>query len=306
MNAVDFYYENKCTTSDPTKGLALVAEGGGQRGIFTAGILDSWLAKDFNPFDLLIGTSAGAQNLSSYMAKQLGYAKKSIMELSSHPQFFNLKRSFIGGSSVNLDWYFDQVNSASHKLDIEQVKAQMQNRRILFSATKAKDLSPSFFEPESDDWLTPLKASSALPYLYKNGVKVGDDFYVDGGVASPIPIQEAHAQGARTVVAIRTVPTDYSAKTQWAHKLKKSWVCKTNKCPKILDIITEHENSYENAVSFIKTPPMGLKVIEISPPKPLSSKLVGSSYAALEADYQMGFELGTEFLKNFSCELLNS
>ena len=113
MNAVDFYYENKCTTSAPTKGVALVAEGGGQRGIFTAGILDSWLVKDFNPFDLLIGTSAGAQNLSSYMAKQLGYAKKSIMELSSHPQFFNLKRSFIGGSSVNLDWYFDP---ASHMI----------------------------------------------------------------------------------------------------------------------------------------------------------------------------------------------
>ena len=78
MNAVDFYYENKCTTSDPTKGLALVAEGGGQRGIFTAGILDSWLAKDFNPFDLLIGTSAGAQNLSSYMAKQLVMLKNQL------------------------------------------------------------------------------------------------------------------------------------------------------------------------------------------------------------------------------------
>lgn len=46
---------------------ALVAEGGGQRGIFTAGILDAWLEHQFNPFKLLIGTSAGAQNLSSYI-----------------------------------------------------------------------------------------------------------------------------------------------------------------------------------------------------------------------------------------------
>ncbi len=40
--------------------IALVTEGGGQRGIFTAGVLDAFLRADFNPFDLLIGTSAGS------------------------------------------------------------------------------------------------------------------------------------------------------------------------------------------------------------------------------------------------------
>ncbi|WP_413698821.1 patatin-like phospholipase family protein [Psychromonas sp. KJ10-10] len=66
---------------------ALIVEGGGQRGIFTAGVLDSWLAQDFNPFSLLIGTSAGAQNLSTYMTHQPGHAKQSIMRLSRHPDF---------------------------------------------------------------------------------------------------------------------------------------------------------------------------------------------------------------------------
>jgi len=73
-----------CSATIPLKDAALVVEGGGQRGIFTAGILDSWLANDFNPFSLLIGTSAGAQNLSSYMTRQSGHAKRSIMKLSKH------------------------------------------------------------------------------------------------------------------------------------------------------------------------------------------------------------------------------
>ena len=76
-----------CSTTLPLPDTALVVEGGGQRGIFTAGILDSWLAQDFNPFSLLIGTSAGAQNLSTYMTRQLGHAKRSIMTLSNHPAF---------------------------------------------------------------------------------------------------------------------------------------------------------------------------------------------------------------------------
>jgi predicted patatin/cPLA2 family phospholipase len=244
-------------------------------------------------------------NLSSYITKQAGYAKKSIMELSKHPNFFNIKRPFIGESTVNLDWYFEQVHNPSHKLDIEYANVQMKNRRLLFSATNAQNLTPSFFEPKKDGWLETLKASSALPFLYKQGVKIGDAWYVDGGVSSPIPIQEAYTQGAKTVVTIRTVPSDYEAKTRWAHKLK-SWVCNKNKCPKILDVITEHENSYENALSFIKTPPSDLKVFEISPPKPLASKLLGSSFASLKADYEMGFEAGVEFIKNSSCELFNN
>lgn len=48
---------------------ALIAEGGGQRGIFTAGVLDAWLENDFDPFELFIGTSAGSQNLTSYLSR---------------------------------------------------------------------------------------------------------------------------------------------------------------------------------------------------------------------------------------------
>jgi predicted patatin/cPLA2 family phospholipase len=31
--------------------IALIAEGGGQRGIFTAGVLDAWLENNFDPFE---------------------------------------------------------------------------------------------------------------------------------------------------------------------------------------------------------------------------------------------------------------
>jgi len=41
---------------------ALVAQGGGQRGIFTAGVLDAFLLSNFDPFDEFYGTSAGALN----------------------------------------------------------------------------------------------------------------------------------------------------------------------------------------------------------------------------------------------------
>ena len=57
---------------------AIIAEGGGQRGIYTAGVLDAFLHFGFNPFTMGIGVSAGAQNLFSYFLEQPGYARRAI------------------------------------------------------------------------------------------------------------------------------------------------------------------------------------------------------------------------------------
>ena len=293
------------SVTTPIQNTALVVEGGGQRGIFTAGVLDSWLAQDFNPFALLIGTSAGAQNLSTYMTRQLGHAKRSIMHLSSHPDFFSMKRSLAGGNTVDLDWFFNQVCHPEFQLNIGCAEAQLKDRQLLFSATNRNGFSATFFEPTAENWLTTLKASSALPYLYKKGISIDDNYYVDGGVASPIPIQEAYQRGAKKIIVLRTIPADQNVGSPWAHKLK-SWVCPTKSCPKVLDIITGHENAYNEALDFMHKPPADAEIIEIAPPRKLASRLLGSKKEALDADYQMGFEIGTQFLATQQAQLFKA
>lgn len=64
--------------------MALVCEGGGQRGIFTAGVLDEFQRARFNPFDLMIGTSAGAQNLSAFICGQPGLCSPRDYPLHHH------------------------------------------------------------------------------------------------------------------------------------------------------------------------------------------------------------------------------
>ena len=69
------------------KKLSLVTQGGGQRGIFTAGVLDAFLENKFDPFSLYVGTSAGALNLSSYISRQSNLAKEFILDFSSQRNF---------------------------------------------------------------------------------------------------------------------------------------------------------------------------------------------------------------------------
>jgi predicted patatin/cPLA2 family phospholipase len=290
-------FSSQCLPTIAMNNTALVAEGGGQRGIFTAGVLDSWLHSGFNPFDLLIGTSAGAQNLSSYMTCQQGFGRQSITSLSRDPKFFNLSRTLVGKHAVDLDWYFNQVEKSENALNIGCGQERLINRQLLFSATKADDRSAAFFEPTRDNWLTLLKASSALPILYKKGVKIDENYYVDGGVAAPVPVEEAYNRGAKRIVVIRTVPKDSNIQSPWVHKLKTMF-CNANRCPKVLDLITHHENADQATLDFIARPPSDVEIVQIYPEQPLESKLVGSNSGSLENDYALGFQAGLEFLKH--------
>ena len=67
-------------THNITSRSGLVLEGGGMRGVFTCGVLDSLMDRGIR-FPYAIGVSAGACNGLSYMSGQRGRAKFSNIDL---------------------------------------------------------------------------------------------------------------------------------------------------------------------------------------------------------------------------------
>ena len=70
------------------KRIALVAQGGGQRGIFTSGVLDSFLDAGFDPFELFIGTSAVSEHDTDYC------------EMFGEDDIQGKKHGFLAGNNV--------------------------------------------------------------------------------------------------------------------------------------------------------------------------------------------------------------
>lgn len=289
--------------SMPIEGTALIAEGGGQRGIFTAGVLDAWLDMEFTPFSLMIGTSAGAQNISSYLAKQRGFAQRSIVELSRDKHFFDLKRPLLGGNTVDLDWYFAQASQGKYQLNVTKAVSALAQRQILFTATRVSDYRPVYFSPNSDNWLTLLKASSALPFLYKQGVEINGEYHLDGGLSDPVPVEEAYRRGARRIVVIRTVPKNSSQMTPWLHRLR-GWLKQHHRNVKMVDYYAHHEKVYRRTLAFLANPPADLELIQIYPSAPLASKIIGSGELELDRDYLAGKELGRQMLLSGKLDFL--
>ena len=324
MNALTTASANSVTHTAQPK-VALIAEGGGQRGIFTAGVLDAWLEQNYDPFDLFIGTSAGSQNLTSYLARQKGYAKRLIRGLSRNKRFFQLGRGLMGKHIVDLDWYFEKTTEVNRALDFKTAKTSLGERELLITATNARDRKAYYLSPtgEGKQWRDLLKASSALPFLYKQGVKLtpwlgtkaaneahlaaeqsSEDFYLDGGLAAPLPVREAYNRGARKIVVIRTVDEHFQAQTAWVQKLR-TFACASGYCPKTLDYLIQHEQAYLDELTFIANPPSDLEIIQIFADEKLHSKLLGSSNDDLRFDHKLGVKAGRAYLKSQNARIVD-
>src|ERR1700733_1524752 len=174
-------------TPDPRR-IALVVEGGAMRGIFAAGVLDVFLEQSFRPFDMAFGVSVGATNVLSYLAGQHGRARRCFLDQMSRPQFIDPWRMLRGGHWLDLDWLWEAI-TREDPLDCGAVAASGVEYAIV--TTCARTGLPRYLTPSCDDILETLKASCALPFLYRHTVRVGADELVDGGISDPLPVREA-------------------------------------------------------------------------------------------------------------------
>jgi predicted patatin/cPLA2 family phospholipase len=277
----------------PTRKLALICEGGAQRGIFTAGILDSFMQQKFFPFHSLLGVSAGAQNLTSYVCDQHGYARDAIFNYTTHKEFFNPLRFARGGHLIDLDWYFGTL-SQDMPLNMGHGLQRLAGRSFHICASRRQTLEADYLSFHSRNVYQSLKASCAIPLFYRQGVVVDGVDYWDGGVADSLPVQVAHSWGSDCIVVIRTQPRE---SVNALNVLRRNW--RMRGLRKLGALIESYLKNYNAAMNFIEHPPGDVTVIDIAPVMPLKSRLLGSSMEMLRDDYHLGRMCGRQFLDNY-------
>jgi predicted patatin/cPLA2 family phospholipase len=183
---------------------ALVAQGGGQRGIFTAGVLDAFNLSNFDPFDVYYGTSAGALNLCPFLCRQPELGKAFITELTTASSFFNLFSYIRKKQYVDLDWALDCIVDYPYRLDLDMGRQVLGQRQAYAAVTRTDLLIDNYLPLLHVDWRKVLLATCAIPTLCPQPIDIAGELYVDGGISASIPVQEAWRQGARFIAVIRT------------------------------------------------------------------------------------------------------
>lgn len=287
-------YGNKQHSDKPIKNLSIVCEGGGQRGIFTAGVLDTFLENNYFPFQSLLGVSAGAQNLSGYACGAIGYARDAILEFTTDKHFFNPLRFARGGNMLELDWYLDSLAKVM-PLDLKKGVERLTGRTFHICASRRDNLQADYlpFNPQN---MSPLiKASCALPLIYRSRAAVNGVEYWDGGVADSVPVKRAYQDGSDCIIVIRTQPR---ASINPLRIFPKN--LRLKRLQAMSGLVQSYLRNYSLAMEFMDSPPEGVQIIDIAPMVPLKSRLLGSSRGELLQDYRSGQLCGMHFLDEYA------
>lgn len=192
----------------------LVLEGGGMRGIYTAGVLDVFLEKGIS-FDGLIGVSAGAIHGCSFLSGQKGRSIRYYKKYCLDKRFMSLRNWIRTGDIAGEQFCYHEI---PERLDPYDYQA-FQNCRTEFYVTcsnvetgKAEYLRITDMKAQIDL----MRASASLPYVSRmvpyQGMKL-----LDGGCTDSIPVEAFRAMGFTKTVAVLTRPAGYVKKPENTH-----------------------------------------------------------------------------------------
>jgi predicted patatin/cPLA2 family phospholipase len=244
----------------PKSKTALVVEGDAWRGIFSTGVLDGFLESGFNPFDFFLGVSSGACNLAAYLAEMPKRNFLIYTDYSLRPEFISFKRFFSGGHLLDLDWLWEKTISEM-RLDLKTIYDR--KKPLTACLTDVQTGNAVYKKTNAGNLESVLKASSALPVLYRAFPAIDGHMTTDGGISDPIPIKKAIDMGARKIMVIRSRPKYYQKKESFS---QAALLWKLRSYPCLRQTILGRVKRYNESVSLIRKPPRGVDIVEICPP----------------------------------------
>jgi predicted patatin/cPLA2 family phospholipase len=187
--------------------IGLAIEGGGMRGVVSAGMVTGLEYLGLLPaFDVVYGTSAGAINGAFFIAGQAAYGTTIYYENINNSHFINLLRPLIGKSAVSLEFLFEQVLIDEKILDWKKVvNSAIPLKPVASSINHVRPVVLDGFATR-DELFTCLKASARIPVVAGPPVRVGDDDYLDGSLFASIPFHQAVEGGCTHVLSLLTRP----------------------------------------------------------------------------------------------------
>jgi predicted patatin/cPLA2 family phospholipase len=194
------------TQPNPSRKLGLVIEGGGMRGVISAGSLLALDLLGFRQiFDEIYAASAGGVNAAYFLSGQGKLGMTVYFDDIANRRFINPWRVF---KIVDVDYAYDRIISLYKPLDDAAIRAS--RVRFLLSVTDARSGLNELLDVRARSEPVPLllKASSALPVLYNRRVVLDGREFVDGGVSDSLPVARAIENGCTDILVLASSRCD--------------------------------------------------------------------------------------------------
>ena len=270
---------------------ALIIEGGGQRGVFSFGITDTFINRAYDPFDIYIGVSNGVAVLYWYLIRETDNNLEKML-FAAKGDYLSYKNIFTGKDIFKFHQMFKDGEKI-FKPNIENIKNNIDGKDYIAVVTDAIEANAEYYSFWDGDWMPKMIASGTLPVLVRTPSLINGRRKFDGGVSDPLPVEKAYEMGAKKIILIRTYEKQFRRKMKLENYIGALF---SKKYPKLRNALLEHYKTYNRALDFIKNPPNDCEIVQLCPPKKLKSKRDSKNIEILKADYKLGKRVAAEYL----------
>lgn len=273
----------------------LVLEGGGMRGLYTAGILDFFMEKDIT-FANCYGVSAGACHLASFMSHQKGRAYRISVNYLKDKNYCSLYSLLKTGDLFGVDMCYHKIPDELDIFDYEAFdKYPGKGYAVVTNVMTGK---PEYLEMKDlKNNIDVIRASASLPLVSRNVNIDGKDF-LDGGASDSIPIRKSIKDGNEKNVIVLTRPYGYRKKPSNVALMK----AKYKNSPGIVKAMERRHVIYNKTLRYIEKLEMEGKVFVFRPEPIIKIDRIEKDVNKLKVLYLQGYHdasINYELMKNF-------
>ncbi|WP_243522259.1 patatin family protein [Bacillus pseudomycoides] len=267
------------------KNIGLVLEGGGMKGLYTAGVLEYFMEKELF-FPYVVGVSAGACMGATYLSRQKGRNKKVNTELVSDHRYISYRNFIRKRELFGMDFLFDEVPNKIVPFDFQTFLHT--NEQFVIGTTDCETGQAVYYSKQErgDDILKIIRASSSVPFIAP-AVDYDGKKLLDGGIIDPIPVRKAQKDGYKKNVVIMTKPEGYVKKRNRFSPMAKYLY---RRYPKVSKLLVEHYRFYNESILYMSLDEQKENFFVIQPSMQLPVSGIERNKDKLVDLYNLGYQ----------------
>ena len=263
----------------------LVLEGGGMKGIYTAGVLDFFMEKEIL-FSSCYGVSAGACNLCSYLSHQKKRAYRVYVNYLEEKSYCSVESLIKTGDLFGVAMCYGLIPDYLDPYDYDTFQQYKGNAYAV--VTNIKTGQPEYLPlKDMHQDIVAVQASSSMPLAARN-VKINGNLYLDGGISDSIPLRKSMRDGNRKNVVVMTKEEGYIRKPAGAELALMK--IRYARYPKVYELMRERHLTYNSTMQYIEEQQAKGNVFVIRPKHASDVGRVEKDKEKLTALYDEGYQ----------------
>lgn len=279
--------------------IGLVLEGGGHRGIYTAGILDVFAQNNIS-FNGIMGVSAGCIHGVSFLSGQIGRSVRYTTRFCNNPSYMSFKSLIKTGDFFNVDFCYYKLPETLDPFDNDAFDKNPTPFYAVCSDVKTGKAVYHKCDSVRGEKIKWIQASASMPLAAKI-VKIDEGEFLDGGITDSIPIKKMQELGYSKNIVILTQEAGYRKKPNSLLPLIKRVY---KKYPELINAIQNRHIIYNQQLDYLEKQEKLGNVIIIRPSQKPQAGRIEKDKEKILSTYNLGrndAEKLLETVKNFIC-----